>query len=140
MLAELPGFEYRGESAFRHWLLKRALHKIVDRTGVRVTLADSTDPEHFARKLTERTRLVWIESPGNPRMSITDIARCAAMAHDHGALLGIDNTFATPALTRPLELGADIVMHSATKFIGGHGTSIGGIVVDSGNSKWTSTQ
>jgi cystathionine beta-lyase/cystathionine gamma-synthase len=73
--------------------------------------------------------LVWIESPGNPRMTITDIAACAQIAHAHGALLGVDSTFATPVLTRPLELGADLVMHSATKYIGGHSDLSGGALV-----------
>src|SRR5206468_11295306 len=72
-----------------------------------------------------RTRLVWIETPGNPLLSITDIAACAHIAHRSGALLGIDSTFATPVLTRPLELGADIVMHSATKYLGGHSDVLG---------------
>jgi cystathionine beta-lyase/cystathionine gamma-synthase len=75
------------------------------------------------------TRLVWIESPGNPRLSITDIAACAEVAHRGGALLGVDNTFATPVLTRPLELGADVVMHSATKYLGGHSDVLGGALV-----------
>jgi cystathionine gamma-lyase len=79
--------------------------------------------------MTKATKLVWIESPGNPLMSITDIAACAKIAHEHGALLGIDSTFATPVLTRPLELGADIVMHSATKYLGGHSDLVGGALV-----------
>ncbi len=107
----------------------RLLHKIVDRAGIGVSLGDSTDLASFTRQMTPRTRLVWIESPGNPRMSITDIARCADLAHQHGALLGVDNTFATPTLTRPLELGADIVMHSATKYLGGHSDLLGGALV-----------
>ena len=107
----------------------RLLHKIVDRAGIVVSLHDSTDAESFARQITPHTRLVWIESPGNPRMSITDIACCADLAHRHGALLGVDNTFATPSLTRPLELGADIVMHSATKYLGGHSDLLGGALV-----------
>jgi cystathionine gamma-lyase len=76
-----------------------------------------------------RTRLVWIESPGNPLLSVSDIAACAEMAHRQGALLGVDSTFATPVLTRPLELGADIVMHSATKYLGGHSDLLGGALV-----------
>ncbi len=106
----------------------RLLHKIVNRAGIQVTLADSSDPASFAEQLTPRTRLVWIESPGNPQMSITDIATCAELVHRQGALLGVDNTFATPALTRPLELGADIVMHSATKYLGGHSDLLGGVL------------
>ncbi|MHB8974663.1 MAG: trans-sulfuration enzyme family protein [Pirellulaceae bacterium] len=107
----------------------RLLHKIVNRAGLRVSLADSTDPAAFAAHLTPQTKLVWIETPGNPCMTITDIAACAELAHRHGALLGVDNTFASPALTRPLELGADIVMHSATKYLGGHSDLLGGALV-----------
>ncbi|MBN2022659.1 MAG: PLP-dependent transferase [Pirellulales bacterium] len=107
----------------------RLLHKVLDRAGIEVTLAPSTDLDAFEEAIRPRTRLVWIESPGNPGMSITDIRACAEMAHEHGALLGVDNTFATPVLTRPLELGADIVMHSATKFLGGHSDVMGGSLV-----------
>lgn len=107
----------------------RLLHKVVDRAGITVKLGDTTDPDSFARLLSDRTRLVWIESPGNPRLSITDIQRCAELAHQRGALLGVDNTFATPVLTRPLELGADIVMHSATKYLGGHSDLLGGALI-----------
>lgn len=107
----------------------RLLHKVLDRSGVRVSLAASTNLDQFAAALTPETKLVWIESPGNPLMSITDIAAIAEIAHRHGALLGVDSTFATPVLTRPLELGADIVMHSATKYIGGHSDLLGGALV-----------
>jgi cystathionine gamma-lyase len=114
----------------------RLLHKIVDRAGVSVSLADSTDPTTFAAHLRPETRLVWIESPGNPLMSITDIAACAEVAHRHGALLAVDNTFASPVLTRPLELGADIVMHSATKYLGGHSDLLGGALVVKDRELW----
>ena len=107
----------------------RLLHKICNRSGIQVTLAPSTDLDRFAAAVTPRTRLVWIETPGNPLLSITDIAACADIAHRGGALLGIDSTFATPVLTRPLELGADIVMHSATKYLGGHSDVLGGALV-----------
>ncbi len=107
----------------------RLLHKIVNRAGIEVTLAPSTDPGAVAAAVRPRTRLVWIESPGNPLMSITDIAACAELAHRRGALLAVDNTLATPVLTRPLELGADIVMHSATKYLGGHSDLLGGALV-----------
>ncbi|MFO0903503.1 MAG: PLP-dependent aspartate aminotransferase family protein [Pirellulales bacterium] len=107
----------------------RLFHKVVNRSGITVSLADSTKLDQFEKAITPRTRLVWIESPGNPRLSITDIAACAEIAHRHGALLGVDNTFATPVLTRPLELGADIVMHSATKYLGGHSDVLGGALV-----------
>ncbi len=105
----------------------RLLHKILDRFGIDVTLVrTSTDLEAVEGAITPRTKLVWIETPGNPLLSITDIAACAEIAHRHGVPLAVDNTFASPALTRPLELGADIVMHSATKYIGGHSDVLGG--------------
>ncbi len=107
----------------------RLLHKIVVRAGIEVTLAPSTDLAALEAAIRPRTRLVWIESPGNPLLSISDIAACAELAHAHGALLGVDSTFATPVLTRPLELGADIVMHSATKYLGGHSDLLGGALV-----------
>src|SRR5687768_6064543 len=107
----------------------RLLHKVLNRAGVTVSLADSTQPEAFEAAITPRTKLLWIESPGNPQMSITDIAAIAQVSQRRGILLGVDNTFATPALTRPLELGADIVMHSATKYLGGHSDLLGGALV-----------
>jgi len=107
----------------------RLLHKVTNRAGVDVTLVDATEPGNVEAAITPATRLVWIESPGNPRMSITDIRACAEVAHQHNARLGVDSTFASPVLTRPLELGADIVMHSATKYIGGHSDLIGGALV-----------
>jgi cystathionine beta-lyase/cystathionine gamma-synthase len=107
----------------------RLLHKISPRSNISTTLVDTTNLEALEKAITPRTKLIWIESPGNPLMSITDVAACAEIAHRHGALLGIDNTFATPVLTRPLELGADIVMHSATKYLGGHSDMLGGALV-----------
>ncbi len=107
----------------------RLLHKVTNRAGIGVTLVDSTDTAIVAAAMTPATKLVWIETPGNPRMTITDIAACAEVAHRGGALLGVDSTFATPVLTRPLELGADIVMHSATKYLGGHSDLLGGALV-----------
>lgn len=107
----------------------RLLHKIVNRAGIRVSLAPASDLSLLEAAFTPETRLLWIESPGNPLMSITDIAACAELAHRRGALLGVDNTFASPVLTRPLELGADIVMHSATKYLGGHSDLLGGALV-----------
>lgn len=104
----------------------RLLHKIVNRSGIEVTLASSTDLDRFQEAFRPNTRLAWIESPGNPLLSITDLAACAEIAHRRGALLAVDNTLASPALTRPLELGADIVMHSATKYLGGHSDLLGG--------------
>lgn len=107
----------------------RLLHKVTDRAGIKFTHVDTTNAANVAAAITPATRLVWIESPGNPLMSITDIAACGDIAHQHGALLAVDSTFATPVLTRPLELGADIVMHSATKYFGGHSDLVGGVLV-----------
>lgn len=107
----------------------RLLHKVTNRAGIGVTLVDSTDPKNVAAAISSATKLVWIESPGNPLLTITDIAACAEIAHRRGALLGVDSTFATPVLTRPMELGADIVMHSATKYLGGHSDLVGGALV-----------
>lgn len=107
----------------------RLLHKIVNRAGIHVTLVPTQDLDALRRAMTPTTRLVWLESPGNPLMSITDLEACSQIAHEHGALVAVDNTFATPVLTRPLNHGADIVMHSATKYLGGHSDVIGGVVV-----------
>ncbi|MCO6456330.1 MAG: PLP-dependent transferase [Pirellulaceae bacterium] len=107
----------------------RLLHKIVNRAGIRVTLANSQDLAALEAAITPETRLLWIESPGNPLMSITDIAACAELARRRRILLAVDNTFASPVLTRPLELGAQIVMHSATKYLGGHSDVLGGALV-----------
>jgi cystathionine beta-lyase/cystathionine gamma-synthase len=109
----------------------RLLHHVVDRAGIDVSLVSTSGGDLGALEaaITPRTKLVWIESPGNPLMTVTDIAACAQIARQRGILLGVDNTFATPALTRPLELGAHIVMHSATKYIGGHSDVLGGALV-----------
>ncbi len=107
----------------------RLFHKVIDRAGIEITLASAIDLPAFEKAIKPNTKLIWIESPGNPLMSITDIAAVAEIAQRHGCLLGVDNTFATPVLTRPLELGADIVMHSATKYFGGHSDMLGGALV-----------
>ena len=107
----------------------RLLHHICNRSGIEVTLVDANDHDAIGTELSKGAKLLWIESPGNPLMSITDIATCAKLAHDNGALLAVDNTFASPVLTRPLEFDADIVMHSATKYIGGHSDMLGGALV-----------
>lgn len=107
----------------------RLLHKISNRAGISVSLANSSNLEELRQAITPQTKLLWIENPGNPLMSLSDIKLCAELAHQHGCLLGVDNTFATPVLTRPLDLDADIVMHSATKYLGGHSDLIGGALV-----------
>ena len=114
----------------------RLLHKVCNGSGLKTTLVDATDPANVEAAITPETRLIWIESPGNPRMSITDIAACAQIARRHNVLLGVDSTFATPVLTRPLELDADIVMHSATKYLGGHSDLLGGALVVKDQALW----
>lgn len=110
----------------------RLMRKVFGPMGVTTTFVDPTSPDAVAKAMTPATRMVWIESPSNPLLSITDIRTIADIAHDSGALLVVDNTFATPYLQRPLELGADIVVHSTTKYIGGHSDVIGGaLIVDS---------
>ncbi|WP_276522348.1 O-acetylhomoserine aminocarboxypropyltransferase [Kallotenue papyrolyticum] len=106
------------------------------RFGINTVFVDPDDPENFRRAITPRTRVLYGETIGNPRINVLDIAAVAAIAHEHNLPLVIDNTFATPYLCRPIEHGADIVVHSATKFIGGHGTSIGGVIIDSGRFPW----
>ncbi len=101
------------------------------RMGIDVTFVDPT-PEAFARALTDDTKLLYGETIGNPRGEVLDIEAVAGVAHDNGVPLMIDNTFATPYLCRPIEWGADIVVHSATKFLGGHGVAIAGVIVESG--------
>ena len=108
----------------------RLLHNVLSRFGIGVSLVSTCgDLAAIEAAITPKTRLLWIETPGNPLLSITDIAACAELARRRKILLAVDNTFATPALTRPLELGADIVMHSATKYIGGHSDVLGGALV-----------
>jgi cystathionine beta-lyase/cystathionine gamma-synthase len=107
----------------------RLLHKIVNRAGIVVSLVNATDLKAVEAAITPKTQLLWIESPGNPLLSITNIAACSEIATRRGLLLGVDSTFATPVLTRPLELGAHIVMHSATKYIGGHSDLLGGALI-----------
>lgn len=105
-------------------------------SGVTTTFVDPSDISNFERAIRENTKLIFIETLGNPNSNIIDMEAVAAIAHKHGIPLVVDNTFGTPYLIRPLEHGADIVVHSATKFIGGHGTSLGGIIVDSGRFDW----
>jgi cystathionine gamma-lyase len=109
----------------------RLFDKVMARYGVRFSAVDATRPGAIEAAMTERTRLVWIETPTNPRLRIVDIAGAAEAAHRHGASLAVDSTFATPFLQRPLELGADIVMHSSTKYLGGHSDVLGGCLVTS---------
>jgi len=104
--------------------------------GIETTFVDSDDPENFRRAITAKTRALFAETIGNPTNNVIDIEAVAAIAHDAGIPLIIDNTFATPYLCKPFDYGADIVVHSATKFIGGHGTSMGGVMIESGKFDW----
>ena len=104
--------------------------------GIETTFVDASDPENFRRAIKDNTRLVYAESLGNPANDVLDFDKVAAAAHDNGLPLIVDNTVATPYLLNPIEWGADIVIHSLTKFLGGHGTSVGGIIVDSGKFNW----
>jgi len=104
--------------------------------GIKTVFVDPDDPENFRRAITPKTKAVYIESIGNPGINLIDICEVSKIAHENKIPLIVDNTFATPYLLRPINYGADIVVHSATKFLGGHGTSIGGIIVDSGKFDW----
>lgn len=104
--------------------------------GINTVFVDPDAPENFRKAINENTKAVYIESIGNPGINLIDIEAVAKIAHENNIPLIIDNTFGTPYLIRPIEFGADIVVHSATKFIGGHGTSIGGVIVDSGKFNW----
>ena len=104
--------------------------------GIETTFVDGGDPENFRKEIRENTKALFLESLGNPNSDILDLEAISAIAHENGIPVIIDNTFATPYLFRPIEHGADIVVHSATKFIGGHGTVIGGIIVDGGTFNW----
>ena len=104
--------------------------------GITTTFVDPIDPENFRKAITAKTKAVYLETIGNPKLDIPDFEAIATIAHEAGVPLIVDNTLASPYLFRPLEHGADIVVHSATKFIGGHGTSVGGVIVDGGKFNW----
>ena len=107
--------------------------------GIKTTFVDPDEPQNFEKAIQDNTKALFIETLGNPNSNIIDIEAVSAIAHKHGIPLIIDNTFGTPYLIRPIEHGADIVVHSATKFIGGHGTTLGGVIVDSGNFDWVAS-
>ncbi len=109
------------------------------RMGIDVTFVDPSDPQNFRRAIRPNTKLFWGETLGNPRINVFPFEEVARIAQEYHIPLGIDNTFATPYLCRPFEWGANLVTHSTTKFIGGHGTSIGGVIVDGGNFDWASS-
>ena len=114
------------------------LSATLPRMGGKTVWVDSDEPEDFSHAITERTKAVYLETIGNPKLTVPDLAGIAEVAHARGVPVVIDNTTASPALCRPIEHGADIVVHSLTKYLGGHGNSIGGIVVDSGRFPWDS--
>lgn len=105
-------------------------------SGVTTTFVDPFNFKELEGAIQENTKAVFVETLGNPNSDVVDLEAIAAIAHAHGIVLAVDNTFATPYLVRPMEYGADIVVHSATKFIGGHGTAIGGVIVESGRFDW----
>ncbi len=107
--------------------------------GITAAFVQPTDYEAYEKAINDRTKAVYIETIGNPNANLIDIEKVAAIAHKHKIPLVVDNTFATPYLVRPFEYGADIVVHSATKFIGGHGTAIGGVIVDGGKFDWAAS-
>lgn len=111
---------------------------ILPQFGITVNFVDPRNPENFRSAITERTKLVFCETVSNPGLEVSDLDAIASIAHDQGLPLVVDSTFTTPYLIRPLEHGADIVVHSLTKWLGGHGTGIGGIMVDSGKFDWAS--
>lgn len=106
------------------------------RLGIKVHFVDPSDSENFRKAITPNTKAVYAEIIGNPKIDVFDVETVANIAHENGIPLILDSTFATPYLSRPIEFGADIIVHSATKFIGGHGTSMGGLVIDSGKFNW----
>src|SRR5450432_1269935 len=111
-------------------------HYTFPRLGITVRFVDADDFDGLRAAINEKTRAVYTETLGNPKLDVSDVVTLAAIAHEHGLPLIIDNTCATPALLRPIEWGADIVVESATKFIGGHGNSIGGVIIDAGKFDW----
>ena len=111
---------------------------ILPQFGIKVRFVDPKDPENFAKAITPKTKLLFCETVSNPGLDVADLEAIAAIAHKNGIPLVVDATFSTPYLTRPLDHGADIVVHSLTKWMGGHGTAIGGIVIDSGKFNWNS--
>jgi O-acetylhomoserine (thiol)-lyase len=111
---------------------------ILPQFGIKANFVDPTDPENFARAITPKTKAIYCETVSNPALHVADLERIAEIAHENGLPLIVDATFTTPALCKPIEHGADIVIYSLTKWMGGHGTGIGGIVVDAGKFNWDS--
>jgi len=113
-------------------------HDILPQFGINTTFVDPTDPENFRAAITDKTKLIFCETIGNPGLDVADIEAISDIAHENGIPLVVDATFSTPYLQRPIEQGADVVVHSLTKWLGGHGTGIGGVVIDAGKFDWSS--
>lgn len=113
------------------------LTQTLPRFGITARLVESTDPQAYARAITDRTRLLFVETIGNPKLDVPDLAAIAGVARQHGVVMMVDNTVATPVLCRPKSLGADVVIHSTSKFVNGHGNAIGGVIVDCGTADWS---
>jgi cystathionine beta-lyase/cystathionine gamma-synthase len=107
----------------------RLFSKVLERFGLEFTYVDTSNVDNLSKALRDNTRLVFLETPTNPMMTVTDLAACAEVAHKRGAMVVVDNTFCSPWLQKPIELGADIVVHSTTKFLNGHSDSVGGVVI-----------
>lgn len=118
-----------------HNLFKHTLPKF----GIKVHMVNPNNIDNFANKINDKTKAIYIETIGNPLINVADIEALSTLAHEHNLPLIVDSTFSTPYLLKPIDFGADIVVHSATKFIGGHGTSIGGIIIDSGKFDWAAS-
>jgi O-acetylhomoserine (thiol)-lyase len=112
---------------------------VLPRLGIKVNFVNPDNPQNFRSAINEKTKALYVETIGNPGINLVDISAIAEIAHENGIPLIIDNTFGTPYLIKPFDFGADVVVHSATKFIGGHGTSIGGVIVDSGKFDWAAS-
>ena len=129
LLACLDGGDHAVVSADCYVDTRALIEEELSRFGVTASFVNTCDPDDLEEALTSRTRVVWVETISNPAMKLCDLSRLADIAHTHGALLCVDNTFATPALCRPIEHGADLVIHSATKFLGGHHDLTAGVVI-----------
>ncbi|MEI8389351.1 MAG: homocysteine synthase [bacterium] len=130
-----PGDEIVSSSALYGGTYNLFAHTL-SRLGIKTIFVNSNNPDDFDKAITKNTKLVYTETIGNPKLNIVDIEKLSRIAHKNHVPLIVDNTVPTPYLFKPFEYGADIIVHSATKFIGGHGTSIGGLIVDSGNFDW----
>lgn len=115
-------------------------HTLPLTSGITTAFVDPEEEGSFEAAITDKTKAIYVETLGNPNSNIADLEELAKIAHSHNIPLVVDSTFATPYLCRPIEYGADIVVHSATKFIGGHGTAIGGVIIDSGNFDWSASE